>query len=140
MNRSWVIIGVLIVAWIVCGFFLDRTQFGPDLYNVSIVALPAAALLFSLEYTVMGFRGSAKWWTNDLGTTIVMKDVAIITSNIVLAWAQLFNHGLIDTPLPAWIYVGGVTGAVLILVWRILVWLRVYRQERISGRQPDGGA
>lgn len=136
MNRSWLVIFVLVIAWVIGGFIWDKTQFGPDLYNISVVALPFSCLLFIAEYTVMGFRGAAKWWTTEIGTRIVMKDVAIIFSSSVLAWAQLFDHGLIDTPLPAWIYVGGITGAALIILWGCLIWLRIWRQ----GRLPRNGS
>jgi hypothetical protein len=47
----------------------------------------------------------------------------------MIAWAQFFNHGLINTPLQAWCYIGGVLAGVAIITWRSVIWLRAFRAE-----------
>jgi hypothetical protein len=132
VRRAWIVILILVAVFIALGPVLDsKSSLVVLLYKIGIISLPSSAFLFILVYTILGFRGRAKWWMNDIGMSIVMPYFALVTSNCVLAWTELFHRGLLDTPLPVWIDISSLYGATLLLGWRSYVWLKVSREERL---------
>ena len=132
----WPLIGVLNAAYIMLGFAEDTNgRLISDAYDVAIVALPCSAALFILTYTALGFLGAAKWWRTDFGNRLVLFPYAIFVATATLAWAQLFHHGLLNTPLASWIYLGGIVQAPVVLLWGIPLWVRAFR----DGNGHDDG-
>ena len=128
-GKAWAVAAVLLAAWVAAGFFFDtspRLGWLPKWALVASVVAPAAWIAI---YTVQGFTGPGKWWQSDVGTNMVWLEIAAIFTSGMIAWAQFFNHGLINTPLQAWCYIGGVLAGVAIITWRSVIWLRAFRTE-----------
>ena len=124
MKKTWMGIAAIAVAFIIVAtIFSHNSRVLADIYNPIIVGLPSAALLFIIIYTVLAFKGAAKWWQWNIGTNLVTLAFTILLAESMLAWAALFNHGSLTTSLEAWIYVGGKLGGLLVMVWRCLIWL-----------------
>jgi hypothetical protein len=134
---AWIIAPIYIAAWVVLGLFFDTsTHLGwlPAWIQVAAASCPA---LFVVLYTVLGLTGGAKWWKTDVGTNFVWLELAVFTTAGSIAWAVLFNHGLINTPLRAWIYLGGSLAGAIIITWRSVIFLRAEMWRR---REPHGDA
>jgi hypothetical protein len=149
LKRAWIVIVVLVAAWVCTGMMLSHAhahvgRLVVDLYEVGILGVPASALMFIGLYTYLGFRSQkeARWWRNPIGMAIVTPYFALIATDFVLAWAQLFHGGLLDTFTPVWIDVGGLLFGMGLLTWRAYIWLRAYIDNQILAGstgpvQPD---
>lgn len=127
--RAWTLGPALLAAWVVLGYFFDTSAHLGWLPKWALIASVAAPLAWIVLYTVQGLRGHGKWWKSDVGTNLVWLELAVVFTNGMIAWAQFFNHGLLNTPLQAWCYIGGVLAGVGIIAWRSVIWLRGYRRE-----------
>lgn len=126
----WAGLAAGVAAWLVAGFTVPQTTNMNDVYNVAAVAAFAAAFLFVVIYTIAGLAGPAKWWRTNIGTYLVLAAVSVMAVVAPVAFAVIFNHGLLDTWWWAWAYVGGHFLAAA--VWALLGWLR------LSNRTPNG--
>lgn len=140
-NRAWLVIFGLLVVFIACGPYLEhKDRIVSDLYDVAIVTLPLSALLYTVIYTVLGFRGRSKWWREDVGMAIVTPYIAVIFSGSMLAWAALFNKGMLTASWQAWVYIGGVLAGGWLMLWRSWVWLATSARFRTKPESPEGPA
>lgn len=127
--RAWVVAAALIVAWAVLGYFFDTSPHLGWLPKGVLTASVVAPAAWIAIYTAQGLAGAGKWWRSDLGVNLVWMMVAVLFGDGMIAWAQFFNHGLLDTPTQAWLYLGGKLAQIVIITWRSVIWVRNYRQE-----------
>ena len=123
-RRFWVAAAMLAAAYTVAGFAWGKTAPLNDLYDVAGVGTFCAAVLFITVYTVQGLRGPAKWWRNDIGTSLVIAKVGIAAITGPIAFAVIWNHGLINTQWWAWAEIGGTYMCGLAVLWLSWLWLR----------------
>ena len=128
-GRAWVIGGAAVAAWAVLGYFFDASPHLGWVPNWAVIISVAAPLAFIAIYTVLGILGPGKWWQTSLGINMVWMKGALVATNGILAWAVLFNHGLINSPGVAWAYVGGLLAGAAIICWRSVIWIRGWRKE-----------
>jgi hypothetical protein len=141
MNRLgkvfWSAAALLTLGYALAYLVLPRTSNLSVLADVATLGTCFGAVAFIAIWTVLGFQGRAKWWRQDIGTVVVMLAFGYIPQTAVLAWAILFNHGSINTPFPAWMYVGGLLMSAITVVWASVVWLRNDAQlTRDAGQDP----
>jgi hypothetical protein len=85
----------------------------------------------SLTGWIAVYTRLAEWWKNDIGRTLVVK-TALIALLLVPSILSLFFHlNRLTSMTAAWVDVGLVGLITPVMLWRIAVWLRIYR----SGRQ-----
>jgi uncharacterized membrane protein YhdT len=131
MKRSraaWAVAAILIGAWAVLGYFFEDSPALRWLPKWIIAASVVAPLAWIALYTAQGLLGPGKWWKNDLGVNMVWLVSVVVFTNGMLLWAQFFNHGLINTPTEAWLYLGGLLAGVAVITWRSIIWRRIYRE------------
>lgn len=126
---AWGTAAVLVAAWAVLGYFFEHSPHLGWLPKWVIAASVLAPLAWITLYTAQGVLGAGKWWKSDLGTNMVWLESVVVFTNGMLLWAQWFNHGSINTPTEAWLYLGGLLAGVVIISWRSVIWLRGYRRE-----------
>lgn len=87
----------------------------------------------SLAAWIAVYTRLAKWWQNDIGRTLVAK-TALIALLLVPTALSLFFHLSGRTSLAmAWVDVGLIALITPVMLWRIAVWLKVYR----AGKKED---
>ena len=69
----------------------------------------------------------AKWWTNPIGRTIVYKDIALILVLLPSILNIFFHFGWLTSHIAAWFDVASFAAVPAIMVWRTLVWRRIYK-------------
>lgn len=125
--RWWhsAIFAVLVAAYLTIGLTgYDTHAPDNDLYNIAGVGTCLAGLLFMIIYTLLGLRpGRAGWWTNLTGYSLMVAIGSITLKTAIVSWATLFHHGLINTPVSAWFYVGASWLQFLALLSLCGLWL-----------------
>jgi hypothetical protein len=120
---------VLTVAYSALGFaYSSHAGLELQLYKGVLIGLAVAAALFVAVYTVIGLKGAARWWKNDIGLTLVLKDVAIAFAVLPPILSIFFQFGRLTSDIAAWIDIGALGAASLIIFWRTWIWVRIARQ------------
>jgi hypothetical protein len=84
-----------------------------------VYAATALTLLFVIQYTL-----SSPWWRDQVGRTVVMKDVCLLALLVPSSVLMVWPHAL--TPLQAeWIGVSSIGGVAIAMAWRMAVWYRI---------------
>jgi hypothetical protein len=135
--RAWVIAAVLVIAWAALGpLYAGDGPLDNLLAKIGAIAACAVPLTFIVVYTAIGIAGAAKWWRWDIGTCLVLFMAGVIAQNLPLAWAFIFHHGMLNTPVDVWTYLGGLLGGSILIGWCTRIWLRIHlrsRKERDNG-------
>lgn len=121
--RFWVIVVTVIVAYMAAGWKYAAHAPANLLFDIGTLGTFFAAVLFIAVYTALGLRGPAKWWQNDVGVNLVLAVAALLPVTGPLAWAVIFHHGLLDTPLDVWIEIGGMFMSCLMILGLSWLWL-----------------
>lgn len=119
------------VVWLILGFTIPQSVNANDIFNAAAIAKFLASLAFIVVYTVAGILGPAKWWKTNVGTYIVLAAVASIAGTAPVAYAVLFNHGMLNTWWLAWAWIGGI--AMGAAVWTLLAWLWLRNRVKVNG-------
>jgi hypothetical protein len=91
------------------------------------IGLTAAAILPLVFTGIYSFR--AKWWTNEIGTALVLAVLALVPLSAPLAYVFWFNNGLLNASWLAWLAISGPCLSALALMGMSRVWLRVGREQ-----------
>lgn len=129
--RTWTWIAVFVAIYLACGFAYAKNGIVESwLYRIGLTAATIAPLLFIGIYTILGFRGSAKWWLNSLGTALVQAALTLVPIAAPLAWVFWVDGGVLTSSWLAWIEVSGP--AVSALAWLRLgiLWILIYRNDK----------
>ena len=107
-------------------------------FKVIEVASVAAIAVFVAYYTRV-----AKWWSNPIGRTIVVKDIALILVLIPSILSIFFSFNRLTSHIAAWFDIGSFALVPVIMVWRTIVWHRIHREGTRGGAVPpdrEGGS
>lgn len=99
------------------------------LLKVVLIADVVAVLAFAGDYTRL-----AKWWTNPVGRTIVIKDLLLVLAFIPSIMSLFFKFSRLTSLAAAWFDIALFIGIAAVMVWRIIVF------ERIHRRGPPGSS
>lgn len=130
----WILLCLGVVAWVILGFTLDQDDFpANDVFDFFAVGVFLMCLLFVVIYTIAGLTGPkprSKWWTNEVGTYLVLSFIAIMFIVGPTAFAIAFNGGMINTWWWAWTWIGGHAMAAIMIGALSILWIRNFLAER----------
>lgn len=92
------------------------------IYRIGLTAATVMPLVYAAVYTAR-----AKWWTNPIGTSLVLASLAMFPITFPLAYAFWFLHGILSPSWLAWLAVSGPCLSALAFTGMTIVWLRVAR-------------
>ena len=75
----------------------------------------------------------AKCWTNPIGQTIVIKDLALLLVLIPSILSIFFQFNRLTSHIAAWFDVGSFALVPVIMCWRIVVWRNIHRAGKLNG-------
>lgn len=130
--RTPAIVLALLAAYIGVYFALGHNgRFDSDFYAWG---LTCAFLAPVVTVAILAFAGS-HWWENDVGLNLVFLGLATMPENGGLAWTFQFSHGVLSTPVLAWVVIGGPWWVVMASIWRF--WL-IARKGRTADDAQHG--
>lgn len=95
------------------------------LFKVVLIAGMTSIAAFVVQYTLL-----APWWRDQLGRTLVIKDILLTLVLVPSVLALFFRFGRASGHIAAWFDIA-VFGAITpVMIWRMLVWRKVSRQGR----------
>jgi hypothetical protein len=94
--------------------------------TLRLLVAALAPIGFAVSYAASG----QKWWQNDFGTRLVLIEAALIPMAGVLAVVFWFFHGLLNTPVMAWIEIGSPWWSAGMLIWQSRAFVRMAREDR----------
>jgi len=106
-----------------------------DLFEIGVWTGVGARVLFIAIYTILGLRGSSKWWKYNIGTIVVLLEVSALPYLAALGVAVSFNNGQLTTPLLVWIEIAGMLGSSLLVLWLSYIWLQVSREGHLQPKE-----
>lgn len=101
------------------------------LFKIVLLAAVVSVLAFVVQYTLL-----AKWWKNDIGRTLVVKDILLILSLLPTVMSLFFHFNRVTSHVAAWtdvVMFGLLTPCML---WRIRVWQRVHSRKDQERKAP----
>ena len=136
--RTWTPIAVILGAYLGLGFGLSNDgKLESLLYRYGLLGASVIPALFAVTYTILGFRGAAKWWTNTLGTGLVLASLTLVPITWPLAWVFWFDGGSLRQSWLAWVEVSGPVLSALAWLALCFIFLRTHRDG--NGRSEDDG-
>lgn len=134
--RSWAWLAGLAGLYGAAGFWLSGDGTVEEwLYRAGLLAATVAPLLFVAVYTVLGWRGAAKWWTNPIGTALVQAALTLVPIAGPLAYVFWCQGGMLRSSWLAWVEVSGPVVSALAWLRLCVLWVRL----RHAGRLPRNG-
>ena len=93
------------------------------LFKVMLIFDALAIFTFIAIYTAV-----AKWWQDQIGRTIVIKDALLGVALLPSILAFFFTFSRLGTHIAAWVDVGlfGLIGPVM--AWRCVIWIKIHRK------------
>ena len=89
--------------------------------------------------TITAFVGCYTWWTkgkcwtNPVGQTIVLKDIALILVLIPSLLSIFIDFNRLTSHIAAWFDVASFAMVPVIMVWRIVAWRKIHQASREGG-------
>lgn len=81
----------------------------------------------------------APWWRNQIGRTLVVKDVLLILIMIPTILSLFFQFNRLTSHIAAWLDVVLFGLITPVMIWRAVVWVRIHRGKAGAGTgEPDG--
>lgn len=133
--RSWMLLGTGLSAYAALGWLWsgDGTV-EAWLYRIGLTAAAVLPLLFAAVYTAT----RARWWRNEIGSSLVLAAIALIPTTAPLAYVFWFNGGILHSSWLAWLEVSGPALSALALARMCWVWLQLNRTRRVAGDDGKG--
>ena len=91
--------------------------------KVTLVAGVLSVLAFVADYTRL-----APWWKDEIGRTLVVKDILLILMLVPTILSLFFSFSRLTSYVAAWTDVSMFALLTPVMWWRILVWQRVHRR------------
>jgi hypothetical protein len=98
------------------------------LFKVVLISGALSVLLFVAVYTWY-----APWWRDEIGRTIVVKDILIAIMLVPTILSLFFEFTRLSSRVAAWVDIGLFGLLTPVMLWRCVVWRRIHRGE---DRQP----
>lgn len=89
--------------------------------------------------TITAFVGCYTWWTrgkcwtNPVGQTIVLKDIALVLVLIPSLLSIFVNFNRLTSHIAAWFDVASFAMVPVIMVWRIVAWRKIHQASQEGG-------
>jgi len=93
--------------------------------------------------TIAAFVGCYTWWTkgkcwtNPIGQTIVIKDIALVLVLVPSLLSVFLHFNRLTSHIAAWFDVAAFAAVPVIMVWRIVAWRRIHRAGMLPQDTPD---
>jgi hypothetical protein len=101
--------------------------------KVVLITDVLAVLTFIADYSRL-----AKWWSNSIGRTIVIKDFLLVLAFLPSILSLFFRFSRSDSLSAAWFDVAVFSGIAVTMLWRVVVFERIHRRRpRASDESPD---
>jgi hypothetical protein len=124
---TWAWLALFAGAYVGLGFWLRNDDAVEAwTYRLGLTAAAIVPVLFAVIYTVLGLRGSAKWWRNSIGTALVQAALTLVPIAGPLAWVFWADNGILHSSWLAWIEVSGPVVSALAWLRLCVIWLRVH--------------
>jgi hypothetical protein len=96
-----------------------------DITKTCLLFAFLTTFLFILQYTFI-----APWWTEPLGRTIVIKDIALLMAFSLGIMSLFFHINILTRPDVSLGIASGIYFLIgVIMVWRMTVWNRIFRSR-----------
>jgi hypothetical protein len=83
-----------------------------------------SVLAFVVQYTRL-----APWWRNEIGRTLVVKDILLILLLIPSLLSLFFRFSRLTSHVAAWTDIALIGALTPVMLWRIRVWHRVHNRK-----------
>lgn len=128
--RWFVVAAVLLAGYAMLGFWLSGNGVVEEwMYRIGLTVSTITPVLFVATYTVYGMRGHGKWWTNPLGSSLVVAALSLSYICAPLAYVFWFMNGLLTASWLAWWEVSAPCVAALAWLALAWVWTIIYHYE-----------
>jgi len=78
----------------------------------------------------------AKWWTDEIGRTLVIKTLLVAGLLVPTAMSLFFDFNRLTSHIAAWADVVLILAITPVMIWRSAVWLKIGR-KRLPGDGRD---
>jgi hypothetical protein len=78
----------------------------------------------------------AAWWSNPIGRTIVLKDIALVLVLFPSILSIFFQFNRLSSHIAAWFDVGSFALVPVIMCWRIVVFRRIHHSGNDGSGKP----
>jgi len=82
----------------------------------------------------------ARWWTNPIGRTIVIKDIALIFVLLPSIMSIFLQFNRLSSHIAAWFDIASFAAVPVIMVWRIAVWRKIHGDRKHLAAPDDEAA
>lgn len=94
------------------------------LFKVILIADLVAIAAFIADYSRL-----ARWYSNPIGRTLVIKDILLILLLTPSLMSLFFHFSRLTSHIAAWIDVALFALLVPVMLWRVAVWVRVHNDK-----------
>lgn len=103
---------------------MNETQWITLALKIVLIADVLAVLVFIGDYSRL-----AKWWSNPIGRTIVIKDFLLVLAFVPSILSLFFRFSRLSSVVAAWFDVAIFTGIAAVMLWRVVVFERIHRHR-----------
>lgn len=100
-----------------------------DQVIILLLKIACIAGFLSLTAWIVIYTALAKWWTNVIGRTLVIKTALIALLLVPTTMSLFFHFNRLTSHIAAWtdvVLIGAITP---VMIWRSVVWLKVHRNK-----------
>lgn len=124
--RYWIIVVAGLAVYGLLGWWWSSNGTTEEwLYRIGLTLASVMPVLFAIIYGVR-----AKWWRNEIGSSIVLTALSVIPLAAPLAYVFWFDGGHLTTSWLAWLAVSGPCLTALGLARMSYVWLKIGRKVK----------
>lgn len=131
--RLFAVVGAALGLYAALGFWLAENGVVEEwMYRIGLTVCTLTPLLFVIVYTIYGLRGHGrhgKWWTNPIGTSLVVASLSVSYICAPLAYVFWFMNGQLSASWLAWLEVSAPCVAALAWLALAWVWTVIYHYE-----------
>jgi hypothetical protein len=106
------------------------------------IILALRVVLVSDVAAVAGFIAQywrlAKWWKNPIGRTLIVKDILLILCLMPSILSLFWHFSRLTSHIAAWFDVASFGLITPVMIWRIIVWQKISREDRVPRSQGGG--
>lgn len=102
------------------------------LFKIILVADVLAIALFVAQYWWLT-RGAM--WHNEIGRTIVVKDILLILCLLPSIMSLFFTFNRLTSHIAAWVDVALFGLLAPVMLWRVRVWQRIHNTKKPPGEE-----
>lgn len=94
------------------------------LYRIVLIADLTAIITFIAVYTSL-----APWWRNQIGRTLVIKDILLILILIPSILSLFFSFNRLTSHIATWLDLCFLAALTPVMIWRIAVWIKIHKEN-----------